>query len=187
MTPLTPNLGTAANRRPAGQSDASERLVRPGGAGGRLCQTSVRTSPRVRRLSPLLGNSARATLRDSRAQPAFMQPQRGCDPKPKVAAARLPWVNRQEGERPQRGRGSKVSAGHNPFRVVRAIGHCPKAASQPWAGSRNPFGIHLMAERRALLGTDGSDAAHRPGNARRSKPSPPLPLCRFVSPPFPPA
>ena len=73
------------------------------------------------------------------------QPQRGCVPKPRVGAARLPWGHDLFIHLPQRGCGMmlfRYENRRNPVGVVSVLNPIPRVArpSQPWAGGLSPFG-----------------------------------------------
>ena len=77
------------------------------------------------------------------------QPQRGCDPKPRVGpSADLPWVCECEAVQPQGGCGSNDLHPPSERRVATPSGlidylmRLPRVAraSQPWALGRSPFG-----------------------------------------------
>ena len=98
-----------------------------------------------------------------------LQPQRGCDPKPRVGPSTdLPWVRECDSVQPQRGCGPKDihSFRHGdvatPSGLTDYLNRLPRVArsSQPWALGRSPVGarkagwyIRVRGERRAPLNT----------------------------------
>jgi len=105
----------------------------------------------------------------------FWQSQRDCGPKPRVGAVRLPWVWDGLFPQPQRGCGSDAArrpTGCNPFGVVVHWRPLPRVApvAQPWALSRNPFGIQIGNRAdRILMDRFEADAYEVQGGPPQSK------------------
>src|SRR6266511_1995037 len=91
------------------------------------------------------GNNVAKLEGDNRS--AALERQRRSDSKPRVGAARLPWVTRPESSQPQRGCDAMAAVGHNPVGVeiispIRTQG----SLRQPWAVGRNAFGVPRKGE-----------------------------------------
>ena len=83
---------------------------------------------------------------EHRSTSALGESQRDSGAKPRVARNELPWVVTTKNHEPQRGFGREGVglAGRNPVGVGIYRDGTPRVArsSQPWAGGRNPVGIH---------------------------------------------
>ena len=90
-------------------------------------------------------------------QLAVLQSQRDCVLQPRVASSELPWVPARMDCNPN---GAPTGLSHGPATEPQPRRGCllsntlPRVArsSQPWALSRNPFGIHLWTTNSTRLG-----------------------------------
>src|SRR5438105_6238124 len=98
------------------------------------------------------GIPPRMTASENQPQATIPQSQWDCGTKPRGARDELPWVTRPGSSQPQRGCGSRIATCRNPVGVENDVGDRPRVArpSQPWALSRNPFGILRKNFRDAL-------------------------------------
>ena len=111
-------------------------------------RTSVRFTVRTNESVGII--RARPAMRSLKRAEARVPIPTGLRPKAQGCEARaILGVLSQHFFQPQRGCGMASCAdGHNPFRVVKFLGRFPRVAraSQPWAGSRYPFGVIISPE-----------------------------------------
>ncbi len=119
----------------------------------------------------------------TREKLAMLQSQRDCVFQPRVARNELPWGPGRMDFNPK-GLGHVSAAAPQPRWGCLPSATFPRVArsSQPWALSRNPFGIHLWNFRKALRLKTISISTRRPPNAARQSCF--RPDCCFVLPAF---